>query len=125
LWIVCFYSEQSVFSLDSIRHIPNTTPNALDFFACQEDSLLGVISVGDNEVSDLAGFDGAYLAQGANGLCGVPGGSPDSFLFRNVPGNNILEALPQVGGGAGDGIGACQLGNTPRSSAVWPPRSNW
>ena len=49
---------------------------------------------------------------GTNGLGRVVGGSPDSLGLINAPGQDILQALPHIGCGAGDGIGAGQLCHT-------------
>ena len=84
----------------------------LDFLATDEDSLFGIVSVGDDEVGVLAGLDGADLVLCAQSLGGVVGSSADSFLFGDAPAQNVAQAGPHVGSRAGDGFGANQLGNT-------------
>lgn len=81
-----------------------------DFFSADEHPLLGVIRVGDNEVRQLAGLDGADLVRRADGLGGVEGRRADGLFLRNIPLEDVLQAGPQVGSRAGDGA-VGQLGH--------------
>ena len=56
-----------------------------DFLSADEHPLPGVIRVGDDEVRQLAGFDGADLVRRADGLGGVEGRRTDGRLLGDVP----------------------------------------
>ena len=84
----------------------------LQFLTANEDTLLGVIRVGNNKVRVLACFDRADLVLYTQGLCGVIGCGTDSLFLSNTPGNRIGQASPEVGCGSGDGLGANQFRDT-------------
>ena len=77
----------------------------LDLLTTDADSLLGVVSVGDDEVGVLAVFDGADLAVSTQSIGWVVGRSTDSLLLGDVPGDGVAQAGPHIGSGAGNGFG--------------------
>ena len=83
-----------------------------DFLAADEDSLFGVVSIGDDKVGILAGLDGADLVSSTQCLGRVIGSGTDGFFLGDAPAQNVAQAGPHVGSGAGDGLGANQLGDT-------------